>query len=45
MKCISCEYCVADDIDPETLNVTYYCLLHQKEVYPISHCLEFRDKE
>lgn len=44
MKCKSCEYCVPDDIDPETLNVTYWCLRQQKEVNPISYCFEFKDE-
>lgn len=45
MKCISCEYCLPDDVDPETLNVTYFCLWHKKEVNPKNHCTYFRKEE
>lgn len=45
MKCLNCEYCYPDDIDPETLNVTYFCIRYQKEVNPISYCFEFRNKD
>lgn len=45
MKCLSCKYCVPDDIDPETLNVTFFCELHKKGVNPISYCFDFIDEE
>ena len=45
MTCFSCKYCEPDDVDPETLDVIFWCNLQHKEVNPISCCFDFKDKD
>ena len=45
MKCFSCDFCEPDDVDPETLNFSFWCNLYCKEVNPNSCCSDFTDKE
>lgn len=45
MTCFSCKYCEPDDVDPETLNFTFWCECHHKVVNPTSYCSEFKDKD
>lgn len=45
MKCRFCEYCVPDELNPETLNVTYFCLFKQTEIHPESYCLCYVDRK
>lgn len=44
MYCFSCRFSEPDDVDPETLNCTFWCNLHNKEVDPTSYCVDFKDK-
>ena len=44
-ECFSCKFCEPDDVDPETLNVTFWCDLHYKAVNPSSYCSDFTNKE
>lgn len=45
MKCRFCDYCVPDELDTETLNVTYFCLLKQTEIHPESYCLFYEERK
>lgn len=45
MKCRFCDYCVPDELDPETLNVSYFCLFRQEEVNPERYCGCYKERK
>lgn len=45
MDCFSCRFCEPDDVDPETLNFTFWCNRYDKEVDPTSYCFDFKLKD
>lgn len=41
MTCLNCEHCIPDDVNPETLDVIFWCDFHDTEISTFNNCKDF----